>query len=252
MARSNLALAPLSLIFLAGATVLLFFVILSGITRTSPLRQTYFLAADTSGISGARSISQWTYFRICGEGNADCSHAWPDPPVGWAWSGNPGGTNLPERLIGSYGGGTTSETYFYLWRFGWVFYLLALLFTILAFFTGFVACFGRLGSAIAGLMSSVALFFHTVAASLMTATFVKMRDQFNLVGRDAHIGQYAFGFTWGAWAALFIATTLFCVGIRGRKDDFATGGSRWGRRKRSVRSRRSYDMGSRRVKEDYA
>ncbi|TGJ83356.1 hypothetical protein E0Z10_g5396 [Xylaria hypoxylon] len=251
MARSNIALAPLSLIFLAGATVLLFFVVLSGITTTSPLRQTYFLSADTSGISGARSVSQWTFFRICGEGNTGCSHAWPDPPVGWAWSGKPDGTDLPERLIGSYGGDTTNKTYFFLWRFGWVFYLLALLFTVLAFFTGFVACFGRLGSAIAGLMSSVALFFHTVAASLMTATFVKMRNEFNSVGRDAQIGRYAFGFTWGAWAALFIATALFCVGIRAKKDSFATGSRSWGR-KRSVRSRRSYDIGNHRVKEDYA
>ncbi|KAI1309684.1 SUR7/PalI family-domain-containing protein [Xylaria venustula] len=252
MARSNAVLAPLSLILLAGAAVLLFFVILSGITHTSPLRQTYFLSADTSGISGARAVTQWTYFRICGQGNSDCGHARPDPPVGWAWDGNPGGANLPERLIGSYGGHTTSQTYFYLWRFGWVFYLLSLFFTIVAFFTGFVACCGRLGSAIAGTMSTVALFFHTVAAALMTATFVKMRDQFNHVGRDAHIGVYAFGFTWGAWAALFIATVLFCVGIRGKKDNYATGGSRWSRRKRSVRSRRSYDIGSHRVKDDYA
>ncbi|KAK5633992.1 hypothetical protein RRF57_009706 [Xylaria bambusicola] len=251
LSLADAALASLSLIFLGGATVLLFFVVLSGITRTSPLRQTYFLSADTSGISGARDVSQWTYFRICGAGNVDCSHTWPDPPVGYAWDGNPTGANLPERLIGSYGGNTTSQTYYYLWRFGWVFYLLSLFFTVVAFFSGFVACCGRLGSAIAGFMSLVALFVHTVAAALMTATFVRMRDQFNSVGRDARIGTYAFGFTWGAWAALFIATVLFCIGVRGKKDNYSSGGSRWGR-KRSVRSRRSYDIGSHRVKEDYA
>ncbi|TRX98566.1 hypothetical protein FHL15_000640 [Xylaria flabelliformis] len=250
MARSRVPLAPISLIFLAGASVLLFFVILSGITRTSPLRQTYFLSADTSGISGARPTTQWTYFRICGESNSDCSRSWPDPPVGWAWSKDPTGDRLPQRIIGSYGDGTTSEQYFYLWRFGWVFYLLALVFTVFSFFTGFVACFGRLGHAIAGLMTFVALFFHTVAAALMTATFVRMRDQFTSAGRSAHIGVYAFGFTWGAWAALFIATVLFCIGIRSKKDDHVTSGSRWGR-KRSVRSRRSYDLGNHRVKEEY-
>ncbi|KAJ3552072.1 hypothetical protein NPX13_g11204 [Xylaria arbuscula] len=79
-----------------------------------------------------------------------------------------------------------------------------------------------------------------------------MRDQFNSVGRSARIGTYAFGFTWGAWAAIFIATILFCIGIRGKKDNYAPSGSRWGRRNRSVRSRRSYDLGGRRVKEDYA
>lgn len=251
MARPNLALAPLSLVFLAGSIVLLFFVILSGTVRTSPLRQTYFLTADTSGISGARDISQWTFFRVCGEANTDCSRTWPDYPVGWAWSKNPTGPDLPERLIGSYGNGTTSYTYFYLWRFGWVFYLVALFFTVIALFTGFVACCGRLGSAIAGITTFVALFFHTVAAALMTATFVKMRDQFLSVGRTADIGRYAFGFTWGAWAALFIALVLFCIGTRGQKDRVATGGARWGR-KRSVRSRRSYDLGNHRVKDDYA
>ncbi|GAP87160.1 putative SUR7 protein [Rosellinia necatrix] len=252
MARTKAALAPLSLVLLAGAGVLLFFVVLSGVTRTSPLRQTYFLAADTAGIRGARDVSQWTFFRVCGEGNAGCGRAWPDYPVGWAWSKDPTGTDLPDRLIGSHGNGTTSYTYFYLWRFGWVFYLLSLLFTVVAFFTGFVACFGRLGSAIAGITSSVALFFHTVAAVLMTVTFVKMRNEFNRVGRDAHIGVYAFGFTFGAWAALFIATALFCIGIRGQKDRNVGGGnSRWGR-KRSVRSNRSFDVGARRVKEDYS
>ncbi|KAI0487631.1 SUR7/PalI family-domain-containing protein [Xylaria cf. heliscus] len=253
MGRSRIPFAPISLLFLAGTIVLLFFVILSGITRTSPLRQTYFLSADTSGISGARPTSQWTFFRICGEDNTDCSRSWPDPPIGWAWSKDPTGDNLPTRLIGSYGDGTTSEQYFYLWRFGWVFYLLALIFSVFAFGTGFLACFGRLGHAIAATVSFVALLFHTVAAALMTATFVRMRDQFNVAGRSARLGEYAFGFTWGAWAALFIATALFCAGFRGRKDDHVGGGGlRWGRR-RSVRSRRSYDIGNtRRVKDDYA
>ncbi|KAI0397661.1 SUR7/PalI family-domain-containing protein [Xylariaceae sp. FL0594] len=253
MARPNTYLAPLSLIFLAGSIVLMFFVVLAGVTDTSPLRQTYFLSADTSSISGARAVSQWTFFHICGRLNVDCSRAWPDPPVGWAWSGRPTGTNLPERLIGSQGGHTTSSYYFYMWRFGWVFYLIALFFSVVAFFTGFVACCGRLGSAIAGLTTSVALFFLSIAASLMTATFVKMRNEFSRVGRDASIGKYAFGFTWGAWAALFISMVLFFAGIRGRKDAYAAGGSgsNWGRR-RSVRSHRSYDMNGRRVKEEYA
>ncbi|KAI0877902.1 SUR7/PalI family-domain-containing protein [Hypoxylon argillaceum] len=255
MARSRAAFAPLALLLLAGSIVLLLFVILAGTVRTTPFRQTHFLSADTSGIAGARALSRWTYFRICGADNTGCSHAWPDPPVGWAWSRNPTGSNLPTKLIGSYGGGTTSFAYFYMWRFGWVFYLLALLFTVVAFFTGFLACFGRLGSALAALMSSGALFFLALAASLMTATFVKMRAAFTAVGRDASLGVWAFGFTWGAVAAVLIATVLFWLGIRGDGAGAAAGGSggaRWGRRRRSVRSRRSYDMGTHRVKEDYA
>ncbi|KAI0162302.1 SUR7/PalI family-domain-containing protein [Xylariaceae sp. FL1272] len=250
MARPGV-LAPLSLIFLAGAIVLLFFVILSGTAHTSPLRQTYFLSADTSGISGARDVTQWTFFKFCGAGNQNCGRAFPDPPVGWAWDHNPTGTNLPSRLIGSYGGHTTSETYFYLWRFGWVFYLIGLFFTVVAFFTGFIACCGRLGSAIAGLTTALALFFLAVAASLMTATFVKMRNVFHQANRSASIGKYAFGFTWAAVAAVLIATVLFCIGIRGKKDPALSSGSSFNR-KRSVRSRRSYEMSGHRVKADYS
>lgn len=81
-----------------------------------------------------------------------------------------------------------------------------------------------------------------------SATFVKARDAFRADNRTAEIGKYAFGFSWGAWVALLIATVLFFLGTR-NTDGYSS--RRW-RRSRSTRSRRSYDMGSRRVKEDYA
>ncbi|KAI6085246.1 SUR7/PalI family-domain-containing protein [Hypoxylon rubiginosum] len=256
MARLQTYLAPISLLFLAGSLVMLWFIILSALTTTTPLNKTYFLSADTSGITGARSVTQWAYFYICGEGNVGCNKAAPAPPLGWAWSANPSGA--PSQLVGTHGGDTTSFYYYYMWRFGWVFYLIALVLSVLAFFAGFIACCGRLGSAIAGTAAASALFFHTIATSLMTAVFVKMRNAFIADGRSASLGRWAFGFSWGSWAALLIATVLFCMGIRGSGDRYSGGGGgrRWGRRQRSVRSRRSYDMNGstngRRVKEDYA
>lgn len=248
----NAPLAIAALILIAGSLVLLFFTILAGVTDTTPLNKTYFLRADTSGITGARSVTQWTYFYFCGEGNNDCSSARPAPAFGKAWAG--GASNAPEDIIGSHGGGTTSTHYFYMWRFGWVFFLIALFFETFAFFGAFLACCGRLGAAISGLLSIVALLFLSAAASLMTAVFVQARNAFQDDGRDASLGRYAFGFVWGAWAALFIATILFCLGLRGdRSARTTTGGagfmSRF-RRNRSVRSRRSYD--GRRVKDDYS
>lgn len=170
----------------------------------------------------------------------------------------------------SYAGNTTSMYYYYMWRFGWVFYLISLFFAVMAFFAGFLACCGRLGSAISGLVSLTALFFYTIAVSLMTyvpfsgllggqqltrftlysAVFVKARDAFRADNRDASIGTYAFGFSWGAWAALLIATVLFFLGTR--QNDMGHSPRRFGR-SRSTRSQRSYDLGSgpRRVKEDY-
>jgi hypothetical protein len=36
-------------------------------------------------------------------------------------------------------------------------------------------------------------------------------------GQEAHLGKYAFGFAWGAAAALLLATIGFCGAGRGRR-----------------------------------
>ncbi|KAF3805378.1 Protein SUR7 [Colletotrichum gloeosporioides] len=238
-----------SIIFLSGSIVLLMFVVLSAVKDTAPLNKTYFLRADTSGIPGARDgMTRWTYFYYCNDQNTDCRGPWPAPAFGWAWG--QAADNVPSGLAGDHGGDTTSTEFYYLWRFGWVTYLIALFFTVIAWFGSFLACCGRLGSALAFIVSAAALFFLSIAVSLMTATFVKARNAFRAADRDAEIGTYAFGFSWGAWAALFIATLLFFIGIRGDKGH--KGPSRFSR-KRSVRSRRSFDVNSgHRVKEDYS
>ncbi|VBB73044.1 Putative protein of unknown function [Podospora comata] len=246
----------LATLFLSVSLLLLWFTLLSGITSTSPLRQTYFLRADTSGITGARGISQWTYFRICGIDNTDCGPARPGLPLGDAWATD--ADNVPRELIGSYGGGTTSYQYWYLWRFGWVFYLIALFFMTCAFLGSWLACLGRLGAGLIATVSSVGLLFLSVAVALMTATFVKTRNAFIADGRNADLGAYGFGFSWGSWAAMFIATVLYCVARRGHASDGVGrtnkrwSGSTFGRRKSSgtAGSRRSWD--GRRVKDEYA
>jgi hypothetical protein len=251
----NAALGATGIILLSGSLLLLWFVILSGVSNVTPLRNTYFLQADTSGITGARPLTQWTYFYFCGRGNRDCGPPRPAPAFGKAWSGN--AANAPEDLIGSHGGDTTSFHYYYMWRFAWVFILINLFFETLTWFAAWLACCGRLGAAIASLLALVALFFHSLGTAMMTATFVQARNAFSGDGRSAKVGSYAFGFMWASWFALFLATILFVIGIKtnkSRKDTAVNGangysGRRWGRRKRSVRSS-SYD--GRRVKEEYA
>jgi hypothetical protein len=84
-----------------------------------------------------------------------------------------------------------------------------------------------------------------------------MRNVFVSDGRDATIGKWAFGFGWGAWAALLISTVLFCLSRRKRSDAAAVApvAARprrvwpW-QRKNTVASRHSYD--GRRVKDEYA
>lgn len=88
-----------SLILIAGAIVLMFFVVLSGVTNSTPLNKTWFLQADTSSIAGSgRAVSQWTYFYVCGSGNQNCGSAVPDLPIGYAWVG--GSSGAPSNMVG--------------------------------------------------------------------------------------------------------------------------------------------------------
>jgi len=258
-------MGTVSLILIAGALVLMFFVVLSGVTNTTPLNKTYFLQADTSSITGARPISQWTYFYVCGSGNTDCGSPVPALPFGYAWVG--GGSNGPAALLGSHGKHTTSTHYYYLWRFGWVFYLAGLFMTVMAFFTALLAPCSRLASGFSGTILLGALFLYSLGVSLMTAEFVQARNAFKSAGMSSSIGRYAFGFSWGAWAAIFLATIFLFLGCgaggRSSRDDNVrssrparTGNVGFFRRQRTTRStnRGSFidNESQRRVKDEYA
>ena len=92
-------MGTVSLVLIAGAIVLMFFVVLSGVTNTTPLNKTYFLQASTGSIAGAgRATSQWTYFYVCGSGNQDCGKPVPALPIGYAWVG--GSAGAPPSMIG--------------------------------------------------------------------------------------------------------------------------------------------------------
>ncbi|PHH78890.1 hypothetical protein CDD82_2790 [Ophiocordyceps australis] len=253
----NTGIGLAGIVLLGTSLLLLWFVILSGVTRHTPLNHTYFLRADTSGITGARDTTQWTYFYHCGLNNQDCHPARAAPAFGRAWDSN--ADNIPNGLGGSHGKHTTSFRIYYMWRFGWVFLMMTLFFEVLSFFSAFLACCGRLGAAVSYFISSIALFFYALGVSLTTAVFVIARNKFHKAGRSSKIGPWAFGFLWGSFVALLIADILFCFGIRGAssRNKSSTGGSTTGggggggifSRNRSTRSR-SYD--GRRVKEEYS
>jgi len=253
-ARGGLGFA--SLILIAASIVFMFFVILAGVSNTTPLNKTYFIQIDTSALQNApRPLTQVTYFYNCGAGNKDCSAPVPALPIGYSWLGASG---VPSSLTGSHAKHTTSTYYYYMWRFGWVFYLMALVTNVLGFFTAILAPCFRIASGITGLLTLGALFWMSLAASLMTAVFVKERDRFTSAGISAHLGRYGFGFTWGAWACIFLACLFSFFGtIFGRSADRerSSAGSNVGffRRQRSTRSRGSFidTESQRRVKEEY-
>ena len=77
---------------------MLWLVVLSGVTGSTPLNRIYYLRADTSGITGARPTSQWTFWFVCGANNDNCGSTVPALPLGYAWIGNSEGA--PPALVG--------------------------------------------------------------------------------------------------------------------------------------------------------
>ena len=79
--------------------------------------------------------------------------------------------------------------------------------------------------------------FAIIAASLMTAVYVKGRDEFNDNGISASLGVKAFAFAWTSAACLLFATIGFCCVAcgRGRRSpDYSTSRTSrfWRRRNR--------------------
>jgi hypothetical protein len=159
-------LALISLVFVAGAIVLQFFVVLSGGINTAPENRVYFLQASTSGIPNARDPSRWTYWAICGVGsnnlNANCGAPVPALPFSPTSSSNFDTTmGVPDQFIGT-------KHYYYLSRFAWVFFLVALIFAVTAFFTGVLALCTRFGAWFSSFNTFLAFFFQALATALMT------------------------------------------------------------------------------------
>lgn len=154
-----------SLVLVAGGLLFQFLTILTGGINDSPLDKFYFLEATTNNIPNARNPSRWTFFAICGAdpssgNNANCGAVVPalpfDPPRNFGTE-----QNVPDEFIGT-------KEYFYLSRFMFAFYLIALFFAAVALISGLLALCSRLGGYLSSLMASIALFFQVLAAALMT------------------------------------------------------------------------------------
>lgn len=167
-------LSILSIIFLAGGIVFELFVILSGVhsVKVTPFDQTYFLQADTSGVtSGGTRVpnpARWTFFSICGANsghNANClpvSAAVPFDPKRNFHTTNTGVSNLPASIVNH------ASMYYYLSRVAWAFYIIAIFFAVVALFLSFTAICSRLAAKLTGLMTLIAVVMQIVCASLMT------------------------------------------------------------------------------------
>ncbi|EXJ78680.1 hypothetical protein A1O1_09082 [Capronia coronata CBS 617.96] len=241
--RSVFSLA--SLIILAGGVLFMFFILLAGAVSGSPLNKFYILQADTGNIPNAPPVSRWSYWNICGVQNgrtvcgdqhySDVHPAFPLDPASHREFDTT--VNVPLRFVRHHG------YYFYMTRFMFAFMLIALFFSVCGLLTGLLALCTRLGSYLSGFFTALAMFFQAIQASLMTAAYVKGRDNFRRNGQASHIGKYAFGFEWAAFACFLISTVLFCMAGSSRRDTTTTSTRRSffkGRRSKSTRSRGSF------------
>ncbi|KAK7892720.1 Eisosomes component [Exophiala xenobiotica] len=225
-----------SLILVAGGLLLMFLITLAGAVDGAPVNKFYFLQANTGNIPGAPGVARWTYWNICrgGTGRNVCGSVHPAFPLDPASHRNFDTTqNVPQDFVRHHG------TYFFLTRFMFAFMLIALFFGVCALFTGLLALCTRIGSYLSGLLTMIAMFFQALNAAMMTAAYVKGRDNFRKNGQSAIIGKYAFGFEWAALACFFLSTVLFCIGGAAREKTSSKRGF-GGKRSRSTRSRSSF------------
>ncbi|KAK9455105.1 SUR7/PalI family-domain-containing protein [Dipodascopsis uninucleata] len=204
------------------ATLLLYLVMLAGTKDHNPLNRTFYLEADTSGISGAPSLTRWTLWNRCSVQNgisSDCTSnkaAYPFKP-----SQNFGTTSgVPSTLIDH------QNRYYYMTRFAYAFFLIAVIFSSLGFLTSFTALFSRLGSGCSSVLTFIALIFDFTAAAIANALFVKARNGFTGDGHSAHLGVKMFAFIWTSVFCLFFASLGFilsCCTGRTRSSAYETG-----------------------------
>lgn len=187
---------------------MLLLVLLGGINDHTPLNKFYWIRFDTHAISNSLpNPVQWTLYNYCGVDsnghNTNCTSnhvAWPFRlRTAFHTSGG-----VPQPLLDH------ENMYFYLTRFAYVFYLIAVVFIFVSLLFTFTACFSRLGGAVASFVLATGLLFAAAASAMETATYVKARSAFRDSGVDSHLGTKMFALTWAAVACLLLSAVFLC------------------------------------------
>jgi len=189
---------------------MLLLVILAGVNDSAPLNETYFISLDLTKLGNATvsptGNGHYTLWGICGAdsagNNVNCPH--PSPAYPFDPTTNFGGSSLPADIV------SHASFFYYMSRFAFAFYLIAVTFASIALVTGLMAMCSRLGGAMSAIFGFIALFFAVAAGSLMTAWVVTARNILTSAGINASIGVMAMGLTWGSVGALFLASFGFC------------------------------------------
>lgn len=207
------------ILLLLGASLLLFFINLTGASNKSVLSRFYWSETETKGISGADfSKTRWTNYGICDGSsgkNTDCTKHKPAYPYS-PKDNFKSSSGLPSSFT------KDRDTYYYLTRFAYAFFLIGLVFSLFALIPVLLTCCGT--GFFTGIFSTLAIamasLFTITAACLVTAAHVKGRNAFKDSGHKSSLGVKLFGITWAAVACLLLSfiwsIAVTCLGAKSR------------------------------------
>lgn len=220
--------AILPLILLAGALLLLILTLLAGGVNSNPINKFYYLqaAVTTPNIDSTDGLLRWTNYNACGVsgGVSTCGStkaAYGFNPVNDLGETTPA---LPAQITNNNSKSKLTSKVFY------AFLLIAAFFTMVAMFSAFLGCCGRLGAFLGFLSATMAFVTCAIAAALMTTVYVRARNNFRAGGIESSLGVKLFAFVWTAVACTFLAWLIFLIGV------CVPGESRTRGRKRKARS----------------
>lgn len=226
----------LAILFTMGSCLLLFFIVLAGTKSHGVLQKWYWLAADTSNTPGAQyPISRWSMYNICGYEKGS-SVSKPGKFIGCT-KNKPAYPLDPQRNFKS--GDQTwddfrTDKYYFMTRFDFAFYLIALFFEVLTLFVSLAAYCLRSLSITAAILQVLSFVFVVIAASLSTAAYNQGKSVFHSHGAEAKLGPALYGFAWAVVFMSMLNIVLFCLTSPGKSGGAAGG---YGKSKKSKKSK---------------
>ena len=194
-----------SLLFLIGATIMSFFLILSGARNTGVLKNFYWIEANTTGFNDASNLTRWFNYEFCGYSNGqlfNCSSKAPAKP--FSPRDNFGfNTLMPTSFLDD------RDAYYYLSRVGWAMLLIAIFCEVMTLIPQIVSVFKHIRSlsVFATVFHWLSLFFILLTACLLTGCYAKGIRAFHSQNRHAKMGVKCFALL---WTTVFL---LLCTSI---------------------------------------